>query len=499
MGDDGVKSLTIENNYGIWLEAGLGPHTLGRIVNLPADPDLPDWNTLQGGVTLQSGSVKHDLGLMLGADPASHSGEFGLFWRPRHSGHGVFRPQLGLVWTEFGQEGSLGRLSPALNTSLSLPLLNFGGSESGVAFQPFVDASLFFGWDADPIRLLEAGAEQKILPDLFRLHGGIRLFFRPNLTTERGWDDAKAFTLLAEEALLFYPAISAAFLIGGVQSVFVDLPYAELAYLKERQFPLNVESVSLKVKRHDRWNKFVEGIESADWALHKRVIHNAAIANWGLAATMGGITGGMILQDAALMRAARRGEISQAIPDTVLWTKAGLGAALLGLSFLGEAHPGPLPMWGGIPQGEIDSALENFDPQTAERMARHLQTTWQIHLEETMAWARDYRYRGAEYLAHSLFMQTGLGLFNRSAESESPLVPLMGITTGTILLALQSLHASSGSLNPKVWFSNPTKKVYTLPEFYDRNRVGAHLGLAASALLTYAVGKWVERAGWNIF
>lgn len=486
-----TKAVSQQNHWGFWQEIGLGPNTLARIIDGQLPDGIPNWHTLQTGLSHSTEKSKWDFGLRLGST-FDQNHELGIVASPHHASHPNFQTSLGIVWTEFGpglQEFTDGRFTPAVDFRLTLPSLWLGKFRHAPAIEPFVDASLLLGWDADPVAYVKGVSATRPFPHMLRGTAGIRFRLDPRISLHEEWDASRSAAVISEEALLLYPAVATAFLLGAGQAVFIDFPYGELQTLKEKNFPVEEERLMLDLPRREEWDDRLKKIEGGDEEEIKFVLKSAADFSAGAGALLGVINGEMSVLDSTLILAARRGEISPAVPHTVLATKAFAGAALLGVSLLQRDHPGALPAWGGHPPQEISNLAARPDAEKMERVANDFGEVGAAYLERSKVWAKDYRWRGAEYLGHALLLNAGIGAIDSWAELDPA-------STGYVLASL-ALGGGLAAVYGVVASNNPA--TYDAENYYRRARLSAHLTLAASTFLTRGVLGWLRGAGWSTF
>lgn len=486
-----TKAVSQQNHLGFWQEIALGPNTLARIIDGQLPDTIPNWHTFQTGLSHSTKISKWDFGLRLGST-FNQNHELGISAGPHHASHPNFQTSLGIVWTEFGpglKEFTDGRFTPAVDFRLTLPLMWLGKFNHAPAIEPFVDASFLLGWDADPVAYLKDVTPTKPFPQTLRGTAGIRFRLDPRISLQEEWDASRNAAVISEETLLLYPAVAAAFLLGAGQAVFVDLPYGELRTLKEKKFPVEEDKLISDLPRREEYEERLKKIEAGDEEEIKSILKAADHFSAGAGAFLGVINGEMSVLDSTLISAARRGDISPAVPRTVLAAKALAGAALLGVSLLKENHPGQLPEWGGHSPQEISNLAARPNAEKMERVANDFEAVGSAYLKRSKVWAKDYRYRGAEYLGHALLLSAGIGAIDAWAEldPDSPLYIVASLTLGG------GLAAGYGLLS----INNPD--TYNGENFYQRARLSAHLTLAASTFLTRGVLGWLHGAGWSTF
>lgn len=486
---------TIRNRYSFFLDTGFGPSTLASVVQqdylLPTG--TPNWQTLELGARLSAPTTQLDIGLKVGSlltdtfvnsdEGADNRNELGISASPRHAGHPAFRGYFLLNYTDADDSLRGGRVTPGAGFRLTLPALAMTGGDSPVTLQPYLDTQLLLGWDADPVAYLRRLHEGDTLPHLARIGAGVR-FSLGGPKLEDRWDQTRVAAVIADEALLLYPAIAGAFAMGALQSVFVDLPYAEFQLLKRKGFPVELDSFLFDIPRHKLWKERLETLEKADAETVAQTLELAGDVNVSLGAGVGGIFGAMTAYDSALILAARRGEISPAVPRITLLSKAGLGLAALGLAQLGNDPPGPFPRFGGHSEFEIAELLARPDPQRAMQVAKDFEKAGRDHIDRVERWAKDYRWRGAEYLGHGLLLSAVIGGAQElgGLDPENPLYALLSTSLGGAILGGQFAYAQ-----------------YTDADYYTRTRFSGHMALAGSLILTHGIAAWLKTSGWNTF
>lgn len=484
-------SVSNEKHWNYWADLSLGPTTISEIVNkaFVVRPEVPDWETLQLGTTVGGPTAKLDIGLRAGFSPNPDLYETGFVVRPDHPGQPALRTEFGVVATEFHGALQNARLTPFAGWNFSLPKLLFSKNQSGLSIQPYVNTTFLLGWDADPVSFLKDLKADSPLPEIIRIGAGIRFTFGDHEHFEDRWSPERVASILGEEALLMYPAIATAFTMGAAQSVFVDFPYPEFQFLKQHQFPVELKPLRLGIERHEAWNTRLEDLEKADPEIIRKTLREAGNINASLGAFLGVIGGQMMAQDLSLFQAARDGEISGSIPWKIAAGKASLGAALLGLSLFKDSHPGNFPHFGGHSTEEIGALIKNPDPKKIKIVAEDFGNVGAAYVARVKDWGRDYRWRGAEYLGHSLLLQAGWETLwhARSQKSESTFA-LMSTLTGGLLLGSQLGYVTQVANDPE-----------TAEAYYNRARISGHLTLAGSTLLTLGLMTWLHSRGWDTF
>lgn len=473
------------NHSAFWLDVGVGPGTAALLVNRPY-PIPVNWNSLTFGTRLAASTAHFDIGLTAGSTLSdtfypqhTNRNEFGILFKPRHATHPAFQSILSLRYTDADNQWRNGRFTPGVGYQLSLPALELSAGESPFALQPYIDAHLFAGWNADPVSYLRTLKPTDRLPSLGRFGVGIRLVLGTTALEDK-WNAARIATLFGEQAMMLYPAVTGAFAVGTMQTVFIDGPHDFLPY---HRFLLDDPATLFDVNHHPFWKKHLDNLERPNLKTVQNQMQEAGSVSASLGAGLGGIFGVMAASDATLIQAVQREEIHPAVSHVSLLTKTGLGLAAIGISLLGREYPGQFSRFGG------DSH------EYGDRVEK---------------WANDHRFRGAEYLGHGLLLSAALSA--TQWEDPDPALSAIGLGgLGALLLSAQIYYTQFMNPEEKVYYEYIDKQSIRRRDFYhqqkampaefyyNRERISAHLALAGSAFVTFGLMSWLKSSGWNSF